>query len=384
MESTARRKICFIATLELSVKVFLTQHMRVLADHFDVSLIVNTKDEAFLAPYNVNVSVIPVDLQRKISPFKDLRSLFELILIFRREKFSIIHSIMPKSGLLAMIAGCIARVPVRIHTFTGQLWKNDTGIARSFFKALDKIIALCSTSILVDSPSQREYIVKEGIVSNWKSAVIANGSICGVNTEKFSFDQGVRDDIRSSAGICEDEVVFLYLGRLKKDKGVLDLAQAFSLLSSRYPKARLLIVGPDEENTLDLIRKICSRSNDRLSIVGFTDNPEKYMSAADIFCLPSYREGFGQVIAEAAAVGVPGIGSRIYGITDIIEDGLTGFLFEAGAYHDLMQKMARFMDDRSLIRKMGDKARQIVVEKFSERKITSAMAAFYNDIGRSL
>ncbi|MEN6615204.1 MAG: glycosyltransferase, partial [Syntrophorhabdus sp.] len=163
-----------------------------------------------------------------------------------------------------------------------------------------------------------------------------------------------------------------------------DLAQAFSLLSSRYPKARLLIVGPDEENTLDLIRKICSRSNDRLSIVGFTDNPEKYMSAADIFCLPSYREGFGQVIAEAAAVGVPGIGSRIYGITDIIEDGLTGFLFEAGAYHDLMQKMARFMDDRSLIRKMGDKARQIVVEKFSERKITGAMDQFYQEIGKSL
>ncbi|MHB8108407.1 MAG: glycosyltransferase family 4 protein [Syntrophorhabdaceae bacterium] len=381
---TARKKICFIATLELSVKVFLTQHMRVLQDHFDVSLIVNTHNTAFLDPYNLKVSIIPVDLQREISPLKDLKSLFDLIRIFRRERFSIIHSIMPKSGLLSMLAGYIARVPVRMHTFTGQLWKNYTGFPRFFFKGMDRLIAACATRILVDSPSQREYIIKEGIVSHEKSAVIGDGSICGVDVGRFGFDRGARGEMRSSLSFGDDDVVFIYLGRLKKDKGILDLAHAFSLLSSRYPKARLLVVGPDEEGMLDRMRGICVKYPDRLRVAGFTDNPEKYLSAADILCLPSYREGFGQVIAEAAAAGIPAIGSRIYGITDIIEDGATGFLFEPGAYHDLMQKMSRFLDDPALIRKMGDRARDQVKKKFSQEKVTSAMAQFYREIERSL
>lgn len=379
-----RKKVCFVATLELSVKVFLTGHMRLLQDSFDLSVAVNTGDPGFLEPFGIGANVIPINIQRKISPPNDLRSLRALFRIFRSERFDIIHSIMPKSGLLSMLAGLLARVPVRAHTFTGQLWKNDTGLKRIFFKYVDKIIVACATHILVDSPSQREFLISEGIVSRKRSSVIGNGSICGVDTERFSFNGMARKEIRGEYGIADNDIVFCYLGRLKKDKGVLDLARAFTVLHNRFPNVYLFIVGPDEETMTADVLTVCVKCADRVHIQGFTDKPEKYLSAVDVFCLPSYREGFGQVIAEAASVGIPSVGSNIYGITDTIDDGVNGYLFEPGAYHDMMQKMARFVENPSLIRSMGEKARLNVLEKYTKERVTSAMINFYKELERSL
>jgi len=379
-----KKKLCFVATLDLSVKVFLTLHMRLLQDEYDLRVIVNTENPRFLEPFNIRAEIIPLRIERSISPLNDLKSLIELFGIFRREKFNIVHSIMPKSGLLSMMAGLFARIPVRIHTFTGQVWKNDTGLKRTVFKYADKVIAGCATRILVDSPSQREFIIGEGIVSRKKSSVIGSGSMCGVDMERFSFDGRVRNEIRNEYGIADNDIVFFYLGRVKKDKGILDLARAFSALKKRFPNVRLFIAGPDEENILDEVMEICAGCSDRVHIVGFVDTPEKYLSAADVFCLPSYREGFGLVIAEAAAIGIPSIGSRIYGITDIIVDGETGYLFESGAHHDLMQKMIRFVEEPSLIKMMGEKARLNVLDKFTKEKITSAMINYYKGLERLL
>ncbi|MBP7530001.1 MAG: glycosyltransferase family 4 protein [Syntrophorhabdaceae bacterium] len=379
-----KRKVCFAATLELSVKVFLMEHMRLLQDDFDLTVVVNTENALFLEPFHIKSTVIPVGIERKISPRKDLRSLVDLFGIFRREKFDILHSIMPKSGLLSMMAGLLARVPVRVHTFTGQVWKNSTGIERFVLKFMDKLLAACATHILVDSPSQREFLIRQGIVNRAKSSVIGRGSMCGVDMQRFHFDPETRTRIREMHDIPPDDIVFLFLGRLKKDKGILDLARAFSVLCGRFPNARLLIAGPDEEDLAEGIMAICAKCSGRVHITGFADAPEQYMSAADVLCLPSYREGFGLVIVEGAAVGIPSIGSRIYGITDAVEDGVSGFLFEPGAHHELMQKMARFVEDPSLIRTMGEKARLNVLEKYTKEKITSAMISYYRKLERSL
>jgi len=379
-----KKKVCFVATLELSVRVFLVHHMRLLQDEYDLSVIVNTGNTLFLEPLEIGAEVIPVQIERSISPARDFRSLLDLYRIFRREKFDIVHSIMPKSGLLSMLAGFFARVPVRVHTFTGQVWKNDRGSKRFLLKCADKLIALCATRILVDSPSQRRFIIDEGIVSSNKSSVIGSGSMCGVDMERFSFDSNVRKEIRDEYGIADNDIVFLYLGRLKKDKGVLDLARAFRTLHKKFPHVHLFIVGPDEDNITDEIMEICAGCSDRVHVQGFIDQPEKCFSAADVFCLPSYREGFGLVIAEAAAVGLPSIGSRIYGITDIVFEGVTGALFEPGAHHELMQKMARFVEDPSLIRTMGEKARLNVLQNYTKEKITSAMIRYYRGLERSL
>lgn len=379
-----KNRICFVATLELPVKVFLTGHMCLLQDSFDLSVIVNTDGPGFLEPFGIEAKVIPVGLRRDISIRDDLRSLRELFRIFRSERFDIVHSIMPKSGLLSMVAGLFARVPVRVHTFTGQLWKNDTGLKRFFFKCMDRVIAACATHILVDSPSQRDFLIRESVVGRKKSSVLGHGSICGVDTQRFSFNEVSRREIRGQYAIGRKDIAFLYMGRLKRDKGILDLARAFTVLCGKFSNVHLLIVGPDEEKITDEVLSICEKCVDKVHISGFTDAPEKYMSAADVLCLPSYREGFGQVIAEAAAVGIPSVGSNIYGITDAIDDNVSGYLFEAEAHYDLMQKMAKFVEDPSTIRIMGEKARLNVLQKFTKEKVTSAMTGYYEELERSL
>jgi len=379
-----KKKVCFVATLELSVKVFLTDHMRLLQEDYDLSVIVNTENTHFLDSFDVRATVIPVQIERKISPLNDLKCLIELHRIFRREKFDILHSIMPKSGFLSMVAGLFARIPVRVHTFTGQFWKNDSGVKRFIFKNVDKLLAMCATNVLVDSPSQRDFLIGEGVIGRKKSSVIGKGSMCGVDVERFHFDEEARRRIRETYGIAPDETVFLFLGRMNRDKGVLDLARAFASLCGKFEGTRLLLAGPDEDDVVQEVLQICDQCLDRVHIQGFTDVPEKLMSAADVFCLPSYREGFGLVIAEAAAVGIPSIGSRIYGITDTIDDEVTGFFSEPSAHYDLMLKMSRFVEDKSLIRSMGDKARARTLEKYSKDKVVAAMREYYKRLERSL
>lgn len=384
MYNSGSKKICFIATLELSVKVFLTEHMRRMQDKFYLSVVVSTDNLFFLEPYGVDARIIPMEIKREISPTSDVKSLFYLYKIFKRERFDIIHSIMPKSGLLSMVAGLFTRVPVRVHTFTGQVWKNERGVKRFVLKKMDKVLAMCATHILVDSHSQRDFLISEGVVKRKKSSVIGDGSMCGVDTEKFRFNSTTRGKIRNEHGIGQHDIVFCFLGRMKRDKGILDLARAFSALCRKYQNGHLMIVGPDEEGIDVEVKKICAQYAGKVHILGYTDEPEKYMSAADVFCLPSYREGFGLVIAEAAAVGIPSIGSKIYGIIDTIEDGVTGYLFEPAAHFDLMQKMSRFVEDPSLIKAMGEKARLRVLEKYTKEKVVSAMASFYEELDKSL
>jgi len=379
-----KKRICFVVAVEITIKAFMIDHIRILQQSFDISVVVNTHNIKFLQPSGVNVTVIPVKIERKIVLFSDVIALIKLYHLFRERKFDIIHSITPKAGLLAMVAGAIAHIPIRIHTFTGQVWATRAGVERWFLKTIDKLLVFCATNILVDSHSQKNFLLGQRVVSEAKAHVIADGSICGVDAEKFSPNPAARKAIRDRFHIHETDITFLFLGRRNRDKGLLDLARAFSKICSEYNNVHLLVVGPDEENMKNQMIDICESCSEKVHFEEYTDVPEQYMSAADVFCLPSYREGFGLVITEAAAIGIPSIGSRIYGITDAIEDGVTGFFFEPAASHDLMLKMARFVENPSLIKTMGEKAKINALEKYSKEKITSAMLDYYRAIASSL
>jgi glycosyltransferase involved in cell wall biosynthesis len=274
------------------------------------------------------------------------------------------------------MAGFLVRVPIRIHTFTGQVWATRKGLSRRILKQADRLIASLATNILVDSFSQKAFLVCEGVIPESKANVLANGSICGVDTERFRFDKGARSDIRASEGIRESDIVFLYVGRLNKDKGLLDLAHAYSMLCKEYENMHLIIVGPDEENISFRMKEICDSCSNNLHFIGYASLPERYMSAADVICLPSYREGFGNVIIEGACVGIPAIGSKIYGITDAIDESITGLLHEVGDAEDLSRKMKILLDSPAMIKKMGEMARKRATRYFSKEKLTSAMIEY--------
>jgi glycosyltransferase involved in cell wall biosynthesis len=180
--------------------------------------------------------------------------------------------------------------------------------------------------------------------------------------------------------ISSEQTIILFLGRLNRDKGMLDLAAAFAEIALIRTDVVLVLVGAEEDVTFTCVQEICSVHRERLRRVNFTANPERYMAAADVFCLPSYREGFGQVIIEAGASGVPTIATRIYGITDAVEDGKTGLLFSAGDVAGLTQSLLKLIDDRYLRKKMGRAAQIRALELFPSHKVSEGMLALYGEL----
>lgn len=355
----------------------MRNHIAALAQRYPVCVIVNTTDTRFLDKLEIAAELIAAPIARPIAPVADLRAIAQLTRLFRQRQFDLVHSVTPKAGLIATVAGRMAGVPRRLHTFTGQVWATRRGPMRNVLKMADRLIANSATHILVDSFSQRDFLVAQGIVDAGKASVLGRGSISGVDASRFRPDAAKRQLVRAELGIPGAATVFLFLGRLKRDKGVLDLARAFALCSAQDPQARLLLVGPDEDGLEVQIRGLAGTGAERVHRVQYTDRPEEYFAAADIFCLPSYREGFGTTIIEAAAAGVPAIGSKIYGITDAIVEGETGLLFEAGKVQQLAQSMRTLAGDASLRRRMGQSARERAVRDFSSTVVTAALLEYY-------
>lgn len=375
MEKRSLRRLALVCASELTLKAFLLEPIRALASHYELTVIADSNDRDLLRKCGIPVELIPVPIAREIAPLRDLRALVRLIAIFRSKDFDLVHSVTPKAGLLAMAAGFLARVPLRVHTFTGQVWVTRGGLMRALLKAADKAIAALATHVLADSRSQLDFMLRQGITTAAKAGVLAQGSIAGVDLERFKPDAAARARVRAGLGVDADALVFLYLGRLRRDKGVLDLCRAFARIAR--PQVLLLTVGPDEEGLRGEMRLACAS---QLHLVDYTPEPEAYFAAADVFCLPSYREGFGTVIIEAAAAGLPAIGSHIYGITDAIVEGETGLLFPAGDVDALAAAMCQFIEQAGLRTRMGECARRRVERDFSAPALTEALLDFYRSL----
>jgi len=372
------RKACVVVASEMTLRTFLVAQLVAMQARYDITVVVNTANPALLDELGVIARLEALPIQRAIAPLSDLRCLARLIRLMRRERFDLVHSMTPKAGLLAMVAAWIARVPVRIHTFTGQVWATRTGIARAALKWIDTAMARAATFTLADSQSQRSFLASEGVVSASKIAVLANGSVSGVDATRFRPDPVRRGIVRESLGVPMTDVVLLFVGRINRDKGVMDLARAFAILADRRADIRLLMVGPDEESLTGAIRNVCSRQLARLHFCAYANAPEDFMTASDILCLPSYREGFGTVIIEAAAVGLPTVASRIYGVVDAVVDGKTGLLHEPADLDGLAGQLERLMSSPELRRSLGAEARARAVRDFSQSTMTSAVLDVYS------
>lgn len=369
------RRMAVVITSAFPLNAFLRPHLERLRRDFEITVYVNTGDMGVAPDVPPEVRVVHLPLRRNISPFADLATLLRLWRILRRESFDLVFSMNPKSGLLAMVAAFITRVPRRVHCFTGQVWVTRRGFWRWLLKGMDRLLAACATHLLADSASQRQYLIGEGIVTSEKIVVLANGSIAGVDVSRFHPNENARGMVRSQFGIEKDACCLLYVGRLKRDKGIPDLVEAFRRLQSRFSNLQLLLVGPDEEGFYSLVRDV-----PQIHRVGYTQAVEDYMAAADVFCLPSYREGFGLVLIEAGAVGLPVVASRIYGITDAVVEGKTGLLYEPGDVDDLARKMGILIEDAALRKTLGEAGQRRASGMFGAEVVTAAMAEFVQSL----
>lgn len=369
-----KKKVCFIVSSPLTAKAFLNGHFKALSSTFDVDLVANFVDSSRDGFYANNVFDVPVE--RKINFLSDFSALIKLYRVIVSNKYDVVHTVTPKAGLLGMLAAFMARVPLRHHTYTGQVWATRTGLSRYILKLLDKVVFSLSTSVLVDSKSQKSFLVQEGVISEGESDVLAAGSISGVDIKRFNKNNDSRVLIRNHYSVSDREVLFLFLGRVNRDKGIYDLVEAYRKIVCEYPEARLMIVGPDEDNTLEGI----DFGVESIIRVGFTKRPEDFFNAADVFCLPSYREGFGSVIIEAAACGIPALASRIYGVTDAVEDEVTGILHSPGSVSDIGEGMRRFLKNESFRNNSASSSYQRARGLFGSKVVESAMLDFYKKV----
>jgi glycosyltransferase involved in cell wall biosynthesis len=364
--TVSRRKLCFVATVPYAFNAFMKAHLEALGAEYDITLVTNGTAAELSALLERHVTFVPIAIERKVSVWRDLVALVDLWRLFLRERFDVVHSITPKAGMLAMLAARAAGVRFRIHTFTGQVWATQTGVRRLLLKAVDKSVVWNATRAFADSPSQRSFLIEQGVAKSAAIDVLGDGSVAGVSLDRFRFDAEARRRVRAEWIVSDEAILFLFLGRLTRDKGLVDLAAAFAALAEENAGVHLAVAGPDEEGLWAAFDAVSRRFPGRVHRVDFTARPEDYMSASDVLCLPSYREGFGSVI--------------IYGIIDAVVDGKTGILHLPRATTEITGAMRYLAGSADVRRAMGDAARARVRERFGELRLTRAFAEFYREM----
>lgn len=367
----------FVATTPFAVNAFLAPHLKILSRWFDISLCVNLNAYPLSPEIKKFAEVIDIRFERKIYPLSDLVALVRLFFVIRRCRPIAVHSITPKAGLLAMGASFVAQVPNRWHTFTGQIWVTKQSLPRSIFKAIDKLIVFLATRVFADSASQCRFLQEEAIVSEGQISTLGPGSIAGVDTQRFQPDAFTRNTTREELNVAEQACVFLFVGRIVRGKGIFDLLAAFGNLAEDTPGIELWVVGPDEEAILPDLKKIGEAFKASIHWFGATSEPEKYMMAADVLVLPSYREGFGSVLIEAGACGLPVVAYRIDGVIDAVEDGISGLLVDLGRIDILTEQMRSLVRDQCRRDALGIRARERVVNVFSVEMVSDAWLKHY-------
>lgn len=356
-----RAKICYVVTVPITIRAFFIPQLKYLAENgFDVS-VVCSKDDFLQKELGEKITYYPMEIPRGMSLLGSLKTIGHLIQFFKEEKFDLVQYSTPNAAMYASIAGRLTKIQVRNYHLMGFRYLGATGISKRILKMMEIISCRNSTHIECVSKSNLEIGINEKIFEKDKAVVVWNGSSGGVDLKRFDYSKRseYRNEIRLQFGISKDDFVFGFVGRITRDKGVNEILEAFSSIKN----AKLLMVGNvEEEASLNSMLYRNSLSDENIVYTGLVSDVEKYYAAVDVLLLPSYREGFGNVVIEAAAMGTPAIVSNIPGPIDAIEVGKTALVVNAkdtDALTEAMQKI-QTMDYMG----MGQNAEQFAREKF--------------------
>ena len=332
---------------------------------------------------DAGVPAHPVEMRRAISPGPDLVALAKLVAVIRRVKPDIVHAHTPKGGLLGTTAASLAGVKARIYHLRGLRYEGDEGWRRRLLCEAERSTCSMATQVISVSHSIRKRIVADGLCPSSKIRVLANGSGQGVdslgvfNPERVS--STARSEFRKTHGLTDRDWVALFVGRLANDKGIRELLAAWRIVVERAPRARLCIVGPVEDVDPSVLRS-AERLSETVRLAGPHRNIEQVYPAADVLVLPTYREGFSNVLLEAAAMGVPRIASAVDGCTDAVEDGQTGALVPPRDAAALAAAILHYYEDPTTATRHAEAARADVVARFQPQAIWHALADLYEEV----
>lgn len=366
------KKICFVTTIPRTLESFVFPLAEYLAAHTDWNLtFITGMDEPYAQAVPEGVRVLRVHMHRGIR-FDGLHAILELTAIFRREKFDLVQYSTPNASLYASVAAKLAGIPVRLYCQWGIVYVGFNGFKRKVFKAIEKLVCRLSTWIEPDSFGNLRFSHAEGLYPEKKGSVIWNGSACGVKLEKFDISRRDvwRAGIRAQYGIPAEARVFGFIGRVTGDKGVNELFSAFQQILKEMPDSRLMLVGGmDKADSVDDALYTWAKSEPRVLFCGYTNVVEQYLSAMDVFILPSYREGFGAVVVEAEAMGLPVIVSDIPGPTDAMREGETGLIVKKADVSTLTDAMRRLGNDQALREQFAANERPFAEYHFEQSEL---------------
>lgn len=378
-------KIIRVATVPLSLNILLRNQFKFLRKYYHVVAISSPGEDLFEVGTRENVDIKGIEIKRKISIINDITALYKLYVYFRKEKPLIVHSITPKAGLLSMMAAKLAGIPIRMHTFTGLIFPTSTGAMKHLLIWMDRLLCYCATNIYPEGQGVRNDLVKYNITKK-PLKILANGNVNGIDLTFFDpsiFSEEDKLSLKEKLAILPDDFVFIFIGRLVKDKGINELIHAFKKLSSS--KAKLLLVGslePDhglEDNTLHEIK-----NNRDIISVGFQKDVRLFLAISDVLVFPSYREGFPNVVMQAGAMGLPSIVTDINGSNEIIIDQENGIIIPSKNDLTLHESMLMISKDHAVREKLKRNARQMIADRYQQSVVLNALLEEYKNLEKNV
>lgn len=375
-------KVIRTSTIPISLNKLLKGQLKFLSKEFEVIGLSSSGTDLDEVKNRERVKTIAVEMQRGMSPFKDIVSLVKLYLVFKKEKPQIVHSITPKAGLLCMLAAKFAGVPIRMHMFTGLLFPTMKGFSQKFFIKMDQLLCWAATNIYPEGNGVKQDLINYNITSK-PLKVLANGNVNGIDLDFFSPKQISEDQkyqLRNELNFGPQDFVFVFVGRLVGDKGINELVDAFKSFDNSNVK--LLLVGPLELKQ-DPIKEATIKeitNNKNIISVGSKSDVRPYLAISDVLVFPSYREGFPNVVLQAGAMELPCIVTNISGCNEIIEEGKNGIIIPPKnklAIANAMNFVIENKDKKEFFRK---NARSMIESRYNQKLVWNAILKEYNSL----
>lgn len=372
----------------MSLDILIKGQLSFLNKDFEVIAVSGQDDYLKNVATREGVRTEDVPMSRAIEPIKDLVSLIKLYRLFKKEKPLIVHSITPKAGLLSMTAAYFARVPIRIHTFTGLIFPYKSGILKLILLTLDKVTCKFATHIFPEGEGVKKDLIRYKVTSK-ELRILANGNVNGIDTEYFNpqlFSDTEKQQLKTTLDLKNADFVYVYVGRLVADKGINELILAFTTISSQFQNCKLVLVGPYESDLDPLLPKTLQHieSNSAIICTGFQNDIRPYLAISDVFVFPSHREGFPNVLLQAGAMKLPCIVTDISGSNEIISEGYNGIIVNVNDAKMLVEKMLLVYNDVNLLNQLRLKTRENILNKYQQELVWNAILAEYKKAERNV
>ena len=375
-------KLVRITTVPVSMMVLLKGQLKFMKQNgFDVTMISSEGPEVAQLTAQENCPHIGIKLTRKITPFTDFISLVKLTLLLRKIKPDIVHTHTPKAGLIGMWAAKLAGIKLRLHTIAGLPWMESKGLIRRLLITVEKLTAFAATNVFPNSFVQKDFLLKNGVAKN-KMKVIGNGSSNGIDIDFFSKNLDIENQaklFRQREQINGDAWVWIFVGRIVRDKGIIELVDAFLEIQQQFPEDKLLLLGEQEPHLDPLDDKYINLLKSHHSIIccGFKKDIRPYLAASQVLIFPSYREGFPNVPMQAGAMGCALIMSDINGCNEIVNHGKDGWLVTAKNSFELIKAMSDARNNPSLVHEYSNRIREKVISNYSQKSLWNLILSEY-------